>query len=196
MPSLLTDEIIARLASKRPEELTEEEKRILREWLIRTRGKRSFAQDIRWQAKNVPPTVGVWLRRPNRYDIPGVDTPDVREKEIGKRKEARVEPEREELKKIAEYYLREAEGYEEAGALKQAMKLRERAKYLLEVAEKEPIDVVKRVLEYELKELGEKEAARIQRLAEAYLAHLGVAAEELRKAGVHTTSEELIKPSR
>ena len=73
---IVTMEIrISEILRKRVDQLTEEEKKILRKWYLSHHG-RGAKIDLRRTAKHVPVYVKTWYRRPNRYDIPGVDTPE------------------------------------------------------------------------------------------------------------------------
>jgi len=63
------------LLSKRVSVLSPEEKQLLIQWYIATRGKRAYAIDRR-RSGRVALTVAQWARKPNRYDIPGVDAPE------------------------------------------------------------------------------------------------------------------------
>ncbi len=67
-------EVPPELRKKHPLELTESERRLLKAWYLFERGDRALNVDLRQTAK-IPESVEVWMKHPNRYDIPGVDTP-------------------------------------------------------------------------------------------------------------------------
>ena len=66
---------LEKLKKKGPEELTSEEKRLLQRWYLTFKGSRSFKLDLSRAGKKVPASVGTWLGRPSKYDLPGVDEP-------------------------------------------------------------------------------------------------------------------------
>lgn len=72
---IVTVEIrISEILRKRVDQLTEEEKKILRKWYLSHYG-RGAKIDIHRTARHIPVYVKTWYKHPNRYDIPGVDTP-------------------------------------------------------------------------------------------------------------------------
>ncbi len=74
MVRVSVDERLARILGKRVDELTSEDKELLRRWWEEHRSRRSISVDLRRRGR-VPVYVRTWYRHPGRYDIPGVDTP-------------------------------------------------------------------------------------------------------------------------
>ena len=75
MSKTIDEKTLKQILEKRVDELTPEEKAILREWFIRHRSKHSLASDLARASKKTPVYTATWYTRPGRYDIPGVDTP-------------------------------------------------------------------------------------------------------------------------